>query len=382
MARKTPSSKILPEAGLTFDDVLLLPGYTDFSRKQVDLSVKLHSTIALKLPILSSPMATVPESDMAILLSMRGGLGIIHRNLSIADQTAMVRLVKGASISDPSASSVDLEGNLLVGAAVGVGADFEERVEKLIGADVDVLCIDSGHGNTSYMVEGIKQIKRISPKMPVMAGNVATAEGAKRLVAAGVDIIRVGMGPGSICTTRVITGMGVPQITAIMEACKGVAGSKATVIADGGIRQMGDIAKAIAAGADAVMLGSMFAGFSQSPGEQVELNGQLFKKYRGMGSLGAMKKGGAERYGQSVQTPDKKLIAEGVEGLVPFKGSGDDFLEQVAGSLRSALYYIGTETLPEFQKQAQFIKMSSAGLRESHPHTLTTIMNPGANYFS
>lgn len=382
MAKKSAALKILPEAGITYDDVLLLPGYTDFSRKDVDLSVALHPTILLKLPILSSPMDTVTEADMAIMISMKGGLGIIHRNLSIETQATMVRAVKGASISDPSTSAVDLEGNLLVGAAVGVGADFEERVQKLIGADVDLLCIDSGHGSTSYMIEAIKQIKRMAPKMPVMAGNVATADGAKRLLAAGADIIRVGMGPGSICTTRVITGMGVPQVTAIMEACKGVAGSKVTVIADGGVRQMGDIAKALASGAHAVMLGSMLAGFSQSPGEQFEMNGSLFKKYRGMGSIGAMKKGGAERYGQSVQTADKKLIAEGVEGIVPFKGSGDDFMEQVAGSLKSSFYYIGAQTVPEFQDMAQFIKMSAAGLRESHPHTLTAVMNPGANYFS
>ncbi len=375
------SAKIVPDAGITFDDVLLLPGYTDFSRKEVDLSVALHPTIVLKMPVVSSPMDTVTETDMAIMMAMHGGLGIIHRNLSIDAQTKIVRDVKGVSVTNPSESSCDVEGNFLVGAAVGVGEDFEERVQKLINADVDVICIDSGHGNTSIQIDAIKKIKEMAPRMPVMAGNVASAEGAKNLVKAGADIIRVGMGPGSICTTRIITGMGVPQMTAIMEAVKGVHGSKATVIADGGIRQMGDIAKALAGGASAVMLGSMLAGFEESPGETVELNGQVFKKYRGMGSLGAMKKGGAERYGQSVQTADKKLIAEGVEGLVPFKGSGQDFLTQVAGSLRSSFYYIGGSTLEDFQEKAQFIRITPAGLKESHAHTLSTVLNAGANYF-
>lgn len=377
----TPSSKILPEAGVTFDDVLLLPGFTDFSRKDVDLSVSLHATLMLKMPVLSSPMDTVTGTDMAIMMAMQGGLGIIHRNLTVAEQSSMVQAVKNVSVTDPSSSAIDLEGNLLVGAAVGVGADFEERVEKLISADVDLICIDSGHGNTAIQIDAIKHIKKVAPRLPIMAGNVATAEGAKNLADAGADIIRVGMGPGSICTTRIVTGMGVPQLTAVMEAVRGVAGRKVTVIADGGIRQMGDIAKALAAGADAVMLGSMLAGFEQSPGEKVEVNGQFYKRYRGMGSVGAMKKGGAERYGQSVQTVDKKLIAEGVEGLVPFKGSGEDFLYQIAGSIKSSFYYIGGSTLKEFQEMARFIKITPAGLRESHPHTLTTVVNTGGNYF-
>lgn len=380
-SKKQTSAKILPDAGITFDDVLLLPGYTDFSRKQVDLSVSLHPTIVLKMPVISSPMDTVTETEMATMMAMHGGLGIVHRNLSVDAQTKIVRDVKGVSVTNPSESSCDVEGNFLVGAAVGVGEDFEERVQKLINADVDLLCIDSGHGNTAIQIDAIKRIKELSPRLPVMAGNVASAEGARNLVKAGADIIRVGMGPGSICTTRIITGMGVPQLTAVMEAVKGVEGTHATVIADGGIRQMGDIAKALAAGASAVMLGSMLAGFEQSPGDTVELNGQVFKKYRGMGSLGAMKKGGAERYGQSVQTADKKLIAEGVEGLVPFKGSGQDFLTQVAGSLKSSFYYIGGRTLSEFQEKAQFIKITPAGLKESHAHTLSTVLNAGANYF-
>lgn len=380
-SKKSSSVKILLDAGVTFDDVLLLPGYTDFSRKEVDLSIALHPKIMLKMPVISSPMDTVTEAAMAIMMAKSGGLGIIHRNLSIDAQVKIVREVKGMSVTNPSAASVDAEANLLVGAAVGVGDDFEERVQKLITNDIDVLCIDSGHGNTSIQIEAIKRIREIAPRIPIMAGNVATAEGAKNLAKAGADILRVGMGPGSICTTRIITGMGVPQLTAIMEAVKGVEGTNCKVIADGGIRQMGDIAKALAAGASAVMLGSMLAGFQESPGETVELNGQVFKKYRGMGSLGAMKKGGAERYGQSVETADKKLIAEGVEGLVPFKGSGEDFLTQVSGSLKSSFYYIGGQTVEEFQEKARFIKITPAGLKESHAHTLSTVLNAGANYF-
>ena len=380
-SKKQNSAKILQDAGITFDDVLLLPGYTDFSRKDVDLSVSLHPKIMLKMPVVSSPMDTVTEADMAIMMAKNGGLGIIHRNLSIDAQISILRAVKGLSVTNPSSASVDAEANLLVGAAVGVGEDFEERVQKLITNDVDIICIDSGHGNTGIQIEAIQKIKQMAPRMPIMAGNVASAEGAKNLAKAGADVLRVGMGPGSICTTRIITGMGVPQLTAVMEAVKGVEGTNCKVIADGGIRQMGDIAKAIAAGASAVMLGSMLAGFEESPGDKIELNGQMFKKYRGMGSLGAMKKGGAERYGQSTQTADKKLIAEGVEGLVPFKGSGEDFLTQVSGSLKSSFYYIGGQTLEEFQEKAQFIKITPAGLKESHAHTLSTVLNAGANYF-
>lgn len=351
--------------GLTFDDVLLLPGYTDFKRQDVDLTTVLHPAITLKLPVISSPMDTVTEGAMARSLAVAGGLGIIHRNLSIEVQAEMVNKVK--------------KDHLLVGAAVGVGSDLEERVRALVAARVDVLVVDSGHGYTKFVVEATRFIKKNYPKVVRMAGNVATFEGARALIAAGADILRVGMGPGSICTTRIVTGMGVPQLTAIMEAVKAVKGTKVTVVADGGIRQVGDMAKAIAAGAHAVMLGSMLAGFDESPGEVVDVNGKKYKEYRGMGSVAAMQKGSAERYGQSKETSGRKLIAEGVEGLVLYKGAVSDYLDQVAGSVKSSFYYIGGKTISDFQKKAKFIRITPASLSESHPHSITVI-DAGANY--
>lgn len=360
------NNKIVSE-GLTFDDVLLLPGYSDFKRAEVNLTTTLHPKIVLKLPVLSSPMDTVTESAMAIALASAGGLGIIHRNLTVATQAAEVGKVK--------------EQNLLVGAAVGVGSDLEERVKALVAVGVDLLVIDSGHGNTSFMVDAIKHVKQAHPDTVIMAGNVATADGAERLVEAGADVLRVGMGPGSICTTRIVTGMGVPQLTAIQEAVKGVSGVKGrvTIVADGGIRQMGDIAKALAVGAHAVMLGSLFAGYDESPGELVEAEGSKFKQYRGMGSVAAMKKGSAERYGQNKEVSNHKLIPEGVEGLVKYKGPVGAYIEQMVGSVQSSFYYIGAKTLGEFHEKAKLMRITSASMEESHPHTIT-IVDPGSNY--
>jgi IMP dehydrogenase len=379
--QSSSSKKILEETGYTFDDLLLLPGFTDFARQDADLTTVLHKNLTLSLPVFSSPMDTVTETSMAVLMARYGGMGVIHRNLSIESQAQMVKEAKAADTGDMKNASVDSKGKLRIGAAVGLGADLEKRVEALVAEGVDLLCIDSGHGNTAWMVKAAETVKKMAPNVVLMAGNVATADGAKRLANAGADILRTGMGPGSICTTRVMSGMGVPQIMAIMQACEGVKGTDATVVADGGIRQMGDIAKAIAAGAHAVMLGSMLAGFVESPGEETEVNGKKMKAYRGMGSIGAMKKGSAERYGQSAQAAGQKMIPEGVEGLVPFKGSAEEFLYQLSGSLQSSFYYIGGRTLPEFQEKATFVKMSQAGLRESHPHTLSAIVQTGSNYF-
>lgn len=367
MARSSSSSaKILPQEGLTFDDLLLLPGFTDFRREDVDLTTRLHPSITLELPIISSPMDTVTEDTMAVAMARAGGLGIIHRNLEPKKQAEMVKRVKNE--------------RLLVGAAVGAGPDLPERVKLLIAAGADVICVDSGHGHAQYILDAVRFIKKLSKRQVVMAGNVATGEGAKALIKAGADILRVGVGPGSICTTRIVTGMGVPQISAITEAVKAAKG-KATVVADGGIRQMGDMAKALGCGANAVMLGSMLAGHSEAPGEEVTVDGKSYKQYRGMGSVAAMQRGGAERYGQSKKTEAKKLIAEGVEGLVPSKGSAADFLYQAGGALRSAFYYIGGRTLPEFHKKARFIRITSAGLRESHPHTIM-IESTGGSYLA
>ena len=361
------SVKILPREGLTFDDVLLMPRFTDFLREDVDLTTHLHPTIRLSLPILSSPMDTVTEDQMAIVMAKNGGLGIIHRNLTVDAQVGMVKKVKAQKLQ--------------VGAAVGVGNDFAERVEKLAKAGADLLVIDSGHGHTQFISDCITAIKKKFPKQVVMAGNIATAEGAKALAGAGADILRVGMGPGSICTTRIVTGMGVPQMTAIFEAVRGIGKAKVTIVADGGIRQMGDMAKALAAGAHCVMLGSMLAGHDETPGEIVTVEGKPFKQYRGMGSITAMKKGGAARYGQSMQVAEKKLIAEGVEGLVPTKGAATDFLYQAAGALRSAMYYTGCRTIQELHQNTHFLRITQASLQESHPHSIV-ITSTGASYLA
>jgi IMP dehydrogenase len=315
---------------------------------------------------------------MATALARGGALGIIHRNLPINVQAKMVKNIKRLS-GDPASAAVDKSGHLLVGASIGVSQDLDERVKALAEAGIDLLVIDSAHGYTSFMVEGVKRVKKNYPHIPLMAGNVATFDGAKALIDAGADILRVGMGPGSICTTRIVTGMGVPQLSAVSAAARAASGTKVKVIADGGIRQIGDIAKAFAFGAHAVMLGSLLARFKEAPGNIVKLKGQTFKSYRGMGSVAAMERGGGERYGQAKDVKSKLVIAEGVEGLVPLLGSVTDYLYQIMGSLRSSFYYIGARNLASFFQVSRCIKISNAGLLESHPHDIAVI-NPGANY--
>jgi len=372
-------NKIVKHQALTYDDVLLLPNYADIKRQDVDLTSVLHPKIVLKLPVLSSPMDTVTEERMAIAMARSGGLGVIHRNMTVEAQADLVAQVKAASIDDTMKAAVDGHGKLLVAAAVGVGKDLESRIQGLVSAGVDVLVVDSAHGHSKFIIEAVGFIKTKYSDMVVMAGNVATYDGARSLIEAGTDIIRVGMGPGSICTTRIITGMGVPQISAVSAAVRATNNTKVTVIADGGIKQIGDMAKALAFGASSVMLGSMLARYDESPGESVDIDGKKFKTYRGMGSVAAMKKGGAERYGQTRNTEDKKLIAEGVEALVEYQGSVTDFLFQVEGSLRSSFYYLGSKTLAEFFAKSRVIKISTAGLLESHPHSVV-ISEAGGNY--
>lgn len=367
------------KSGLTFDDLLLLPNYTDFKRQAVDLTAKLHPNIILKLPMIAAPMDTVCEVDMAVAIAQVGGLGIIHRNLALEAQKKMIRQVKSNLVTDIKKAAVDEQNRLLVGAAVSPTDDLKNRLHILQNEGVDLIVIDSGHGHSRFVRDAVLYIKKYSSKLPLMAGNVATYEGARMLVAAGCDILRVGMGPGSICTTRIVTGVGVPQITAIFEAVKAVAGSKATVVADGGIRQIGDMAKTLAAGASAVMLGSLLARFDESPGNSVMIKGKKYKQYRGMGSSASMKQGGAVRYGQTVTKTAKTLIAEGIEGLVEHKGKVADYLTQVEGSLRSSFYYVGAKTLAEFFVKSRFIKISQASLLESHPHSII-VKNPGDNY--
>ena len=472
---------------ITFDDVLLEPAYSEVIPSEVDVSTRLTKRILLNTPLLSSPMDTVTESELAIALAKVGGLGVIHKNMSVSEQTEQVYKVKRSAngiISDPITLSPELtvghakdlmvqrnvsglpivqadgtlagiltrrdlrflesvetsvsdvmtkdslvtatgavtleeaekiltakkveklllvdennkltglitikdidmmkrfpnackdeQGRLRVGAAVGVH-DLE-RAESLIQKDVDVLIVDSAHGHSKNVIETIKEIKK-RWDIDVIAGNIATTEGCEALIQAGADAIKVGIGPGSICTTRVVSGIGVPQVTAIYEAAKVADKYGVSIIADGGIRYSGDITKAIAAGAHAVMIGGLFAGLSESPGQTILYQGRTFKVYRGMGSLGAMAKGSSDRYRQSDQGPGK-LVPEGVEGRVPFKGALCDSVYQLVGGLRAGMGYCGTQTIDELRTDARFIQVSAASVRESHPHDIA-ITQEAPNY--
>ena len=476
------------QVAITFDDVLLLPRYSDVVPAQVDIKTKLTQRIDLNIPLLSSPMDTVTESELAIALAKVGGIGIIHKNMSIENQTKEVNKVKrsangiifdpvtlrpdvpvteaqrlmdvhnvsGIPITHPDGRLVgiitrrdlrflerddasigevmtkenlvtargnltleqaekiltakkveklllvdenyiliglitikdidmmnrfpdackDLQGRLRVGAAIGV-FDYD-RAQSLIDKDVDVLVVDSAHGHSANVIETVKEIKR-RWDIDVVAGNVATREGCRDLIAAGADAVKVGIGPGSICTTRVVSGVGVPQITAVYEVAKVAKDSGTPVIADGGIRYSGDVTKAIAAGAHSVMIGGLFAGLAESPGRTILYQGRTFKVYRGMGSLGAMVKGSSERYRQSGEAGTGKLVPEGVEGRVPFKGPLSDFVYQLVGGLRAGMGYCGTRTIEELRTDTQFIQVSSASVRESHPHDIV-ITQESPNY--
>ena len=478
----------LAYSGITFDDVLLEPRYSDFMPAEADVSTNLTKNIRLKTPLLSSPMDTVTESEMAIALAKVGGLGVIHKNMDIDAQSEEVTKVKRSAngiIVDPvtlhpnddvaaakhlmdqqNVSGVpiveangrlagiitrrdlrflesgatpiknvmtrenlvtgtgtltleeaekiltdkkveklllvdddykltglitikdidmmkrypnackDAGGRLRVGAAVGV-FDYE-RAEQLIARGVDVLIVDSAHGHSSNVMETVREIKR-RWTIDVVAGNVATYDGCRDLIEAGADAVKVGIGPGSICTTRVISGVGVPQITAIFNAHKAAEAAGVPVIADGGIRYSGDITKALAAGASAVMIGGLFAGLAESPGRTILYQGRTFKVYRGMGSIGAMVKGSSERYRQSGQESLLKLVPEGVEGRVPFKGALADYVYQLVGGLRAGMGYCGTRNIDELRKDARFIKITSATVRENHPHDIA-ITQEAPNY--
>lgn len=345
---------------LTYDDVLLLPNYSEVTPSKTDLSTSLTQKIKLDLPIVASPMDTVCESRLAIKMAELGGYGIIHRNLSIADQVSQIKSV--------------LDLGLRVGAAVGVGADLADRVKALAQIGIKEICIDSAHGHTGHVIEAIKYVVKNAPGVEVIAGNVATYEGARALFMAGAAAVKVGMGPGSICTTRIMSGMGVPQLTAVVEGVRAAQECGGHIIADGGIRFSGDIVKALAAGATTVMLGSLLAGTDEAPGEVVEIDGKMYKSYRGMGSVAAMKQGSASRYGQNWQKgATKKLVPEGVEGLVPHRGPLADHLYQLAGGLRSGMAYLGAANLAELRDKAQFIRITSSGMTESKPHSI--IMN-------
>ncbi len=403
---ETVKDPLFPLA-LTFDDILLLPGYSDFSRADIDLSTKLTKKIFLRIPLVSAPMDTVTDSKLAIALAELGGIGIIHRNLSISDQADEVEKVKKREV--------------LVGAAIGASNGFEERACALIKAQADVILIDSAHGHTKVIIDAIKALKRKYPKTQVIAGSIATADGALALVKAGADGLRVGMGPGAICTTRVISGMGVPQASAILDTVKIARKYSIPVIADGGVKFSGDIVKALGLGAATVMMGSLFATCAEAPGKTIMLKRQFvpkrfqsifngggtllpagkknsstvlagvdedgeeiykFKEYRGMGSVAAMEKGAAiksedEFHGKSYK--DRVLVAEGVEGLVPVRGTVKELLDQAIGGIKSGMYYTGAKNIKELWEKSRFIQITQASLTESHPHSIL-VTNAGENY--
>ncbi len=354
--------KEIPVA-LSFDDVLLIPNYSDVLPKETNTETKLTKTITIKIPIISSPMDTVTESLMAIEMAKNGGVGVIHRNMDIKDQVREVEKVK--EVEPDSKSSRGKHGGLLVGAAVGVGEESFERVKKLIDAHVDFIVIDTSHGHSKRVIDFLKRIKDKFPDTPIISGNVVTGDGAMALLEAGSDAIKVGIGVGSICTTRIVTGVGVPQFTAIVNAYEVAKEYNVPVISDGGIRSSGDIVKAIGGGADSVMIGSLLAGCDESPAELIEREGKKYKYYRGMGSLPAMKKGSADRYGEDGRV---KMVPEGVESLAPYRGKVKDVLFELVSGLRSGMGYAGAKTIEELKKKAKFYRITNMGLTEGKVH--------------
>lgn len=479
------------EQGLTYDDVLLVPAYSETLPRDVDIRSKFTRNIGLNIPIVSAAMDTVTESKMAIAMAREGGIGVLHKNMSISAQANKVRMVKraesgmildpvtltqeakvgdaqenmalykigGIPIIDPAGKLVgivtnrdlrferdferpitevmttknlitvkegisltdaeeilqahkieklpvvdednklvglitfrditkhtdkpiankDAYGRLCVAAAIGVTADAVERTQALVNAGVDAVVIDTAHGHTKGVVDVLKAIKNNFSKLDVVVGNIATAEAAKYLVDHGADAVKVGIGPGSICTTRIIAGVGYPQLSAVLAVANAIKGSGVPVIADGGIRYTGDIPKAIAAGADCVMLGSLLAGTKESPGETIIYEGRKFKSYRGMGSVEAMKKGSKDRYFQDVEDDIKKLVPEGIVGRVPYKGELYESVHQFIGGLRAGMGYCGTHSIAELKDNGQFVQITAAGIRESHPHNIQ-ITKEAPNY--
>lgn len=477
--------------GLTFDDVLLVPAYSEVLPREVNISTQFTKDLRLNIPMVSAAMDTVTEARLAVALAREGGIGILHKNMSIERQADQVRSVKRSEsglILDPITLSPDatvgeairimrekgiggipiveadkklagiltnrdmrfeknlkkkvkeimtkenlvtapvgtnmakaegilekykiekllivdksgklvglitfrdilnlksypnagkdIQGRLLVGAAVGITSDTLERVEALKNAGVDVITLDSAHGHSKGVIDMVKLVKKTFKTIQLIAGNVATATGAKALADAGADAVKVGVGPGSICTTRVVTGAGAPQLTAVMEAAEALKKKGVPVIADGGIRYTGDMVKAIAAGASTIMAGSIFAGTEESPGETIIYEGRKFKSYRGMGSVEAMKEGSSDRYFQDVETDIKKLVPEGIVGRVPYKGTLNEIVQQFVGGLRAGMGYCGAKDIKTLQEDAQFIRITAASMAESHPHDIV-ITKEAPNY--
>ncbi|MDK7255855.1 IMP dehydrogenase [Lactobacillus jensenii] len=366
--------------GLTFDDVLLIPAESHVLPNDVDLKVQLTSSLKLNLPFISAGMDTITEHEMAIAMAQAGGLGVIHKNMTIANQANEVKLVKNTEVTSEKAA-VDNDHRLLVAAAVGVTTDTFERASALIDAGANAIVIDTAHGHSAGVLRKISEIRAKFPNINLIAGNVATAAGTRALYDAGVDVVKVGIGPGSICTTRVVAGVGVPQITAIYDAANVAREYGKTIIADGGIKYSGDIVKALAAGGNAVMLGSMFSGTHETPGQIFEKQGQKFKAYRGMGSVGAMSQahGSSDRYFQSGVNEANKLVPEGVEACVTYKGYVKEVIFQLIGGLRAGMGYVGAPDLAALIENAQFVRITNAGLVESHPHDVQ-ITKQAPNY--
>ena len=341
---------------LTFDDVTLIPQYSSVLPSETITYTKLAHNLDLQIPLMSSAMDTVTESKMAIALSKSGGIGIIHRNLSIEKQVQEVKKVK--------------KNNFLVGAAIGVNSKDIERADELSKAKVDMIIIDTAHGHTQKVLFMIKKIKKKLKKCVLCAGNIATGKAAKFLADSGIHIVKVGIGPGSICTTRLVTGIGVPQLSAVLQVKKALKNYKTRIISDGGIKFSGDIAKAIAAGADAVMIGSLFSGTTESPGKIFKQKGKLFKNFRGMGSVGAMSIGSADRYYQKKFKNVSKYVPEGVEGIVKFKGPVNKIIYNLIGGLKSSMGYLGAKTIKDLQKKGEFVKITKAGFYESMVHNI------------
>ena len=345
---------------LTFDDVTLAPSYSEILPSETNTSIKLSKYLSLKIPIMSSAMDTVTEAKMAIAVGEKGGIGVIHRNLSVKKQIQEIRKTKSKS--------------LLVGAAVGANSDEHKRAEQILKENLDLIVVDTAHAHSKKVSNIIKKIIKIKPKKTALcAGNIATKEAAKFLIKLGVDIIKVGIGPGSICTTRLVAGIGVPQLSAILNVRKGLKNSRVSIIADGGIKFSGDIAKALAAGADAVMVGSLFAGTDQAPGKIIKKNGKYFKSFRGMGSIGAMNKGSADRYFQTKQKNASKYVPEGVEGFVKYKGKVDKIIYQLVGGLKSSMGYLGSKNIVDLRKKPKFYKITKAGFYESMVHSIDEV---------
>lgn len=363
-------AKILEKDALTFDDVLLVPQYSEITPDMADVSTKLTNTFKMNVPFLSAAMDTVSEHKLVTALALAGGLGVIHKNMSIADQAKEVEMVKNYEFDNEKnkRALIDKKGRLCVGAAIGVTADMMDRVHALMDTGVDVFVLDSAHGDSKNIINAIKNLRLEYPSMELIAGNVATYEGALDLMKAGASAVKVGMGPGSICTTRIIAGIGVPQLQAVMDCARASKEMNVPIIADGGIKYSGDVVKALAAGANTVMLGGLFATCEEAPGDIFESNGKKYRTYRGMGSIEAMAKGSTDRY---FQTGHKKFVAEGVQGIVEVKTTVEELVFQLIGGLKAGMGYCGSKDIPTLQEKGTFIKITNNALLESHPHDIS-----------